>query len=112
MDVVKVMRYKFTRYCVNRAYATMDLQGIPAEVLNVFDDVVNQIRDLEKYFTSLESIIKVLRVDLPEKLKILKDRDPALLKSFVKKIVENCLELDEITNSKIKEYLEELLRSL
>ena len=53
VDVVTTLRYRFVRYCVNKAYAEMDLQGVPAEVVNVFDDVVNQIRDLERYFTSL-----------------------------------------------------------
>ncbi|MEM1924350.1 MAG: hypothetical protein QXH44_04600, partial [Pyrobaculum sp.] len=67
MDVVKTMRYKFVRYCVNKAYAEMNLQGVPAEVINLFDDVVSQIRELEKYFTSIESIIKTLRVDIPDK---------------------------------------------
>jgi hypothetical protein len=109
VDVVSTMRYKFVRYCVNKAYAEMELQGLPAEVVNVFDDVVNQIRDLERYFTSLESIARVLRADLPEKLKILKERNPALAEAFVKKMVEHCLELEEVANSKVKEYLQELL---
>ncbi len=111
MDVVTTLRYRFVRYCVNKAYAEMDLQGVPAEVVNVFDDVVNQIRDLERYFTSLESAVRVLRVDLPEKMKILRERDQALAKAFVKKMVEHCLELDEVANSKISEYLKELLSS-
>jgi len=52
-----------------------------------------------------------VRVDLPEKLKILRERDQALAKAFVKKMVEHCLELDEVANSKISEYLKELLSS-
>jgi hypothetical protein len=111
VDVVTTLRYRFVRYCVNKAYAEMDLQGVPAEVVNVFDDVVNQIRDLERYFTSLESAVRVVRVDLPEKLKILRERDQALAKAFVKKMVEHCLELDEVANSKISEHLKELLSS-
>ena len=109
MDVVTTLRYRFVRYCVNKAYAEMDLQGVPAEVINVFDDVVNQIRDLERYFTSLDSAVRVLRVDLPEKLKVLKERDPVLAKAFVKKMVEHCLELEEVANSRVKDYLRELL---
>jgi hypothetical protein len=109
VDVVTTLRYRFVRYCVNKAYAEMDLQGVPAEVVNVFDDVVNQIRDLERYFTSLDSVVRVLRVDLLEKLKVLKERDPALAGAFVKKMVEHCLELEEVANSRDKDYLRELL---
>ncbi|ACB39819.1 hypothetical protein [Pyrobaculum neutrophilum] len=112
MDVVKTMRYKFVRYCVNRAYASMDLSGVPAEVLNVFDDVVNQIRDLERYFTSVDAIARALRADLPERLKTLKERDPKLAQTFMKKVVENCQELEEVADSKIMEYLQEILKSL
>ncbi|MEM0369854.1 MAG: hypothetical protein QXK71_03360 [Pyrobaculum sp.] len=108
MDVVKTMRYKFVRYCVNKAYAEMNLQGVPAEVINLFDDVVSQIRELEKYFTSIESIIKTLRVDIPDKLKILKERDPNLAKEFIEKVVNKCLELDEVVNSNISQYIYEL----
>ena len=94
---------------MNKAYAEMELQGVPAEVVNVFDDVVNQIRDLEKYFTSLDSVARALRADLPERLKVLKERDPALAEAFIKKLVEHCLELDEVTNSKVRDYFLELL---
>jgi hypothetical protein len=109
VDVVTTLRYRFVRYCVNKAYAEMELQGVPAEVVNVFDDVVSQIRDLEKYFTSLDSVARTLRVDLPERLKVLKERDPALAGAFVKKLVEHCLELEEVANSRVKDYLRELL---
>ena len=109
VDVVTTLRYKFVRYCVNKAYAEMELQGMPAEVVNVFDDVVSQIRDLEKYFTSLDSVARTLRVDLPERLKVLKERDPVLAEAFIKKVVEHCLELDEVANSKVRDYLLELL---
>lgn len=111
MDLVKTMRFKFVRYCVNKAYADMNLQGVPAEVINLFDDVVTQIRDLEKYFTSVDSIIRVMRVDIPEKLKLLKERDPQLAREFVERLVNNCFELEEVVNSRVKSYLEELLRS-
>jgi len=84
VDVVTTLRYRFVRYCVNKAYAEMELQAVPAEVVNVFDDVVSQIRDLEKYFTSLDSVARTLRVDLPERLKVLKERDPALAGAFVR----------------------------
>jgi len=109
VDVVTTLRYRFVRYCVNKAYAEMELQGVPAEVVNVFDDVVSQIRDLEKYFTSLDSVARTLRVDLPERLKVLKERDPALAGAFVKKLVEHCLELEEVANSRVKDYLRELI---
>ena len=109
VDVVTTLRYRFARYCVNKAYAEMELQGVPAEVVNVFDDVVNQIRDLEKYFTSLDSVARALRADLPERLKVLKERDPVLAEAFIKKLVEHCLELDEVTNSKVRDYFLELL---
>ncbi|ABP51498.1 MULTISPECIES: hypothetical protein [Pyrobaculum] len=112
MDVVKTLRYRFVRYCVNKAYAELDLTGVPAEVVNVLDDVVWQIRDLEKYITSIESVTRLLRVDLPEKLKVLKERDPALATTFVKKLVQYCLELDEVANSRLRKEFEELLRSL
>jgi len=109
VDVVTTLRYKFVRYCVNKAYAEMELQGMPAEVVNVFDDVVSQIRGLEKYFTSLDSVARTLRVDLPERLKVLKERDPVLAEAFIRKVVEHCLELDEVANSKVRDYLLELL---
>jgi hypothetical protein len=109
MDVVKTLRYRFVRYCVNKAYVDLDLSGVPAEIINVLDDVVNQIRDLEKYITSEESAVRVIRVDLPERLRILKERDPALAETFAKNIVKYCLELEEVANSKFKEYFEELL---
>lgn len=112
MDVVTTLRYKFVRYCVNKTYAEIELQTVPAEVVNILDDVVTQIRDLEKYFTTLDSAARTLRVDLPEKLKVLKERDPALAETFVKKLVEHCLELEEVTNSKIKDYLLELSSGL
>ncbi|MGC8994204.1 MAG: hypothetical protein ACP5J0_02295 [Pyrobaculum sp.] len=109
MDVVKTLRYRFVRYCVNKAYADLDLSGVPAEVINVLDDVVSQIRDLEKYITSMDSAVRVVRVDLPQRLKMLKERDPALAEAFVKNMVKYCLELEEVSNSRIREYLEELL---
>lgn len=109
MDVVKTLRYRFVRYCVNKAYADLDLSGIPAEVVNVLDDVVNQVRDLEKYITTMDSAVRVIRVDLPQRLKVLKERDSALAEGFVRNMVKYCLELEEVANSKIKDYLEELL---
>lgn len=111
MDVVKTLRYKFVRYCVNKAYVDLNLEGVPAEVVNVLDDVLNQIRDLERHIVSFESAVRVFRADLPEKLKILKERDPALARAFIKNLVKYCLELEEVADSKLTDYLEELLSS-
>ena len=110
MDVVKTMRYKFVRYCVNKAYAEVDLKDLPAEVLNAFDDVVNQIRDLEKYFTSIEAIAKVLRGEVLEKLNVLRERSPALAEEFLKRVVEHCMELEEVADSPLRDVFQELLR--
>jgi transcription termination factor NusB len=107
-DVVRAMRYKFVRYCINKAYAEMDFGGVPAEVINVFDDVVDQIRRLEKYFTSIESIKTALQTDIAEKLRALKERDPNFTKAFVDKVVEHCLEIEEIAGSEIRQYIEML----
>lgn len=108
MDVVKTLRYRFVRYCVNKAYAEIDLKDAPAEVVNVFDEVVNQIRDLEKYFTSLEAAESVFREDMPERLAILKERSPEIAREFVEKMVQYCMELDEVANSPVRPYIEAL----
>lgn len=111
MDVVKTMRYKFVRYCVNKAYAEVDLKDVPAELLNLFDDVVNQIRDLERYFTSVDAIVKTLRADLPDRLRALKERSPELASEFARRVLKHCNELDEVVNSPVGKVLEEALSS-
>lgn len=112
MEVVKAMRFRFVRYCVNKAYADLDVQGLPAEVLNVLDDVVNQIRDLERYFTSVDSIVRTLRVDLVKRLKVLRERDPELARRLVERIVHYCNDLEEVVNSPIRPVLDEVLKAL
>ncbi|MFN3804048.1 MAG: hypothetical protein ACK4SY_03235 [Pyrobaculum sp.] len=108
MDVVKTLRYRFVRYCVNKAYAEMELKDVPAEVVNLFDEVVSQIRDLEKYFTSLEAAERVFREDLPERLAALRERSPEIATAFIEKMVQYCMELDEVANSPVRPYIEAL----
>ncbi len=165
MDWLKVLRYKFVRYCVNKAYGDVlslgdeirevytkisnlttseavrvlenvdpavaelfrdkaiqlcgqeegdcvqkvcrELEQLPVDVINIFDDVVNQIRNLERGFTSLESAERVFR-EVAGRIRFLKEREPALAKFFVNKLVDYCLEMEEVANSPVGKRVEEL----
>ncbi|MEZ0249113.1 MAG: hypothetical protein ABWJ97_07540 [Thermoproteus sp.] len=116
MDPVKALQYRFVRYCVNRAYVNIDIANKPAEFVNFLDDLVEELRDLEHVILEDPSRAEqIFTGDLMEKFKTLRERDREVAKAFFGNILRNCLELEEIAESKlgktIRRLLEEIERS-
>lgn len=110
MDPLKALRYKFVRYCVNRAYVNIDLSSKSAEFVNFLDDVVEELRDLEHVIAEdLDKAEQVLVGEFMEKFRQLKDRDREVAKAFFSNILKNCLELEEISESKLGGVIRRLL---
>ncbi len=110
MDPLKTLRYRFVRYCVNRAYVNVDLSNKPAEFVNFLDDVVEELRDLEHVMAEdLNKAEQVLTGEFVEKFHQLKERDREVAKAFFSNILRNCLELEEIAESKLGGVIRRLL---
>ncbi|MEL9991550.1 MAG: hypothetical protein QXP98_06810 [Thermoproteus sp.] len=113
MDPIKALQYRFVRYCVNRAYVNIDIANKPAEFVNFLDDLVEELRDLEHLI--LEDPSKVEQIftgDLMEKFRTLKERDREVAKAFFSNILRNCLELEEIAESKLGSTIKRLLEEV
>lgn len=116
MNSLKALQYRFVRYCVNRAYVNIDLSNKPAEFVNFLDDIVEELRDLEHAIAEDPSKVEqILTGEFMEKFRQLKERDREVAKAFFSDILKNCLELEEISESKlgktIRQLLEEVERS-
>ncbi|CCC81250.1 hypothetical protein [Thermoproteus tenax] len=113
MDPIKALRYRFTRYCVNRAYVNIDLSNKSAEFINFLDDLVEDIRDLEKVLEEDPSKIdEIFTVTLLEKFNELKERDREVAKAFFSNILRNCLDLEEVAESPLGRTIYELLAKI
>ncbi|AEA11728.1 hypothetical protein TUZN_0230 [Thermoproteus uzoniensis 768-20] len=110
MDPLKALQYRFVRYCVNRAYVNVDLSNKPAEFVNLLDDVVDELRDLEHLIAEdPNKTEQILTGELMEKYRLLRERDKDVAKALFSGILRNCLELEEISESKLGDTIRRLL---
>lgn len=113
MDSIKTLKYKFTRYCVNRAYVNINISNKPAEFVNFLDDVVEEVRDLEAQIgeepSRVESLFKEILI---KKYNELKEKDKKIAKELFINILKNCLELEEISESRLGSLIRQLVKEV
>ncbi|KUO83625.1 MAG: hypothetical protein RXQ56_03345 [Thermoproteus sp.] len=113
MDPLKALRYRFVRYCINRAYVNIDISNKPAEFVNLLDDVVDELRDLEHVISEDPGKVEqVLTGDLMDKYRVLRERDREVARALFAGILRNCLDLEEISESKLGETIRRLLAEI
>lgn len=113
MDPLKALKYRYTRYCVNRAYVNIDTSNKPADFVNFLEDIIDELRDLEREFgEDLSKAESLFRTEIMNKYNEVKERDREIAKQLFLGILRNCLDIEEIAESKLGPIIRELIKSI
>lgn len=96
------LTYKFVRYCVNRAYSRLiaEFRENDANVLYSIETIVNELRNAEVNFRSVNDVINFLAGDfLTEYKRAVNTLKSDLAAQLFRDILANCMDLDEVKNN-------------
>ena len=101
MSTPHPLTYMFIRYCVNRAYSRLiyGYKENDANVMYSIDTIVDELRDAEQGFKTLDDVVKFLNGEfLAIYERAVNALKPELAKSIFLSILDNCMELDYVKN--------------
>lgn len=101
MSKVNPVLYRFVRFCLNRAYASIDFKKLDADRRYAIDVFVDSIKNSEDSWKSVDDLITFIKNELPNLYKTALTAVPKdILDKLVDSFFNNCLELDEVNTDK------------
>jgi len=112
--------YKFVRHCLNRTYLVLDDSQLSADEKYSLETVLNQIRQAEDEWRTLEDFMDFLNNELPRIYREALERLPGnIVDKLFEGTINSCMELEEVksdesllrTMKEVREKLAEARRS-
>ena len=101
MSKVNPVLYRFVRFCLNRAYASIDFKKLDADKRYAIDVFVDSIKNSEDSWKSVDDLISFIKNELPNLYRTALTAVPKdILDKLIDSVFSNCLELDEVNTDK------------
>lgn len=101
MSKVNPVLYRFVRFCLNRAYASMDFSKLDSDKRYAIDVFVDSIKNSEDSWKSTHDLALFLKNELPGLYKTALTAVPKdVMGKLIDSVFNNCLELDEVNSDR------------